>query len=94
MSDLWMSVEVYKDPNVFVLDCGYLEDQEARDRADKVFAFGVGRNNLSLELSPARIYISIPKSKRTSLLTAFPEIKAGKVHWGSTHHFAALEGKE
>lgn len=90
MRDLWMAVEMDKDPNAFVLDCGYSEDQDARDRADRVFEFGVGRNNLSLELSPARIYISIPKSKRASLLTAFPDIKAGKVHWGSTHHFEAL----
>jgi hypothetical protein len=87
MPDFWMEVEVDK-AGVMVVDCGYLNDKKARDRVDALRAFGIGRSNVSIEMSN-RLLVKIPKAKQAAVLAKFP-IVAGKVYYGTTHHFREL----
>lgn len=87
MPDFWMDVEMDK-ADVMVVDCGYLNDKKARDRVDELRAFGIGRANVSIELSN-RLLVKIPKAKQDAVLERFP-IVAGKIYFGTTHHFKEL----
>ena len=84
---LWFEVEAEK-ADVMVVDCGYLNDKAARDRVDTLRAFGIGRANVSVELS-GRLLVRIPKRKQAAVLEKLP-IAAGKIYFGTTHHFTAL----
>ena len=87
MKDLWMRVEIDKE-NIVVIDCGYLEEQAARDRADQIFALGIGKKNLSWGPSTKepRIHILIPAQKVKRVLSALP-IKTEKTWYGATHSY-------
>lgn len=89
---LWMDVEMDK-ADVMVVDCGYLADKAARDRADKLFAAGIGKSCMSIELYPHRIFIKVPASKREAITRRFRSVVAGKIHFGSTHHWRQMEGQ-
>jgi len=72
-----------------VVDCGYLNDPRARKRADRLFAAGVSRLNMSVELHPFRIYILLPQTKKQALIKRF-KLSDKPVHWGSTHCFPVM----
>lgn len=89
INDLWMDVEIDKN-DIVVVDCGYAKKESARNRADKIFALGVGKKNLAWGPSTRghRIHIHIPKSKVEKVLSALP-ISDGKSWYGATHSFLA-----
>ena len=89
MSDLWMRVEMDK-ADIVVVDCGYVSEQDARDRADEIFALGVGKKNLSWGPSTRepRIHIMIPKNKTDKVLSALPILHT-KSWYGATHSYLA-----
>lgn len=91
MPSFWFEVEAEK-ADVMVVDCGYLNDKAARDRVDALRAFGIGQKNVSIEMSN-RLLVKIPKGKQAAVLAQFPSIVAGKVYYGTTHHFQELEEK-
>lgn len=87
MNDLWMRVEMDKE-NIMVIDCGYLSEQGARNRADQIFNLGVGKCNLACGPSTAgsRIHIHIPKSKIKKVMEALP-VSDEKTWYGATHSY-------
>lgn len=87
MKGCWMEVEMDKK-DIVVVDCGYVNEQDARDRADKIFALGVGKKNLAWGPSTRerRIHILIPKVKVKKILGALP-IKCEKTWFGATHSY-------
>lgn len=84
MSNLWMKKEVFKE-DVMIVDCGYVTEQHARDRADKLLAFGISNRHLGIELMN-RILFEIPKRKRADVMREFPII-AGETYFGATHRW-------
>lgn len=89
MKNLWMDVEMEKK-SVMVVDCGYANEEAARNRADEIFALGVGKTNLSCGPSTGglRIHIHIPKTKVKKITAALP-ISAEKTWFGATHSYLA-----
>ena len=87
MKNLCVQVEIDK-ADIVVVDCGYVSEQGARDRADQIFTLGVGRSNLSWGPSTkgGRIHILIPKSKVKRVMSALP-ISDRKTWYGATHSF-------
>lgn len=85
--DTWMDVEVDK-ADIIVVDCGYVSEQSARDRADAIFALGVSKSNLVWGPSTGvpRIHVKIPKSKVAKVMAALP-ISDEKTWYGATHSF-------
>jgi len=71
-----------------IVDCGYLHEQKARDRADQIFALGVSRRNLIFGPSSgrgmARLHIRIPKLKQAAVTKAL-RISDKKTWFGATH---------
>ena len=83
----WELIEMEKVPGLIVVDCGYVNHQHARDRADALLAAGVGKTNLQVFGSMGgRILLRIPPGKWAALSAQFPLV-AGKVYYGSTHHW-------
>ena len=82
----WLDAETGKD--VMIIDIGYVTDEAARNRTDKLFAFGIGKKNLVWGPSTGnpRIHLNIPKSKRKAILAAFP-IKTKATWFGATHSY-------
>lgn len=84
----WMDVEMDKNPDVMIIDIGYVNDEPARNRADEIFALGIGKKNLVCGPSAGklRIHMNIPKSKQKMILAALP-IQAKKSWFGATHSY-------
>jgi len=88
MKGLWMRVEMDKE-DIVVIDCGFVSEQAARDRADEVFALGIGRANLAWGPTAGRdprIHIYIPPSKVKKIMAALP-ISDKKTWFGATHNY-------
>ena len=83
----WMDVEMDKK-DIVIVDVGYVNNESARNRADKIFALGVGKKNLIWGPSTGnlRIHIYIPKTKVPKIMDALP-IKSKKTWFGATHSF-------
>lgn len=83
----WMDVEMFKK-DVVIVDIGYVTDESARNRADKIFALGIGKKNLVWGPSTGqpRIHMHIPKSKVSKIMKALP-IQAKKTWFGATHSY-------
>ena len=81
----WFDVEAEKDDSM-IIDIGYVTDESARNRAEKLFAFGISKKNLVWGPSTGdmRIHIFIPKARREKVLAAFP-IQDKKTWFGATH---------
>lgn len=58
-----------------LVDCGYIKEQDARDRADKILAH-VARSNIEVA-GHGRLLVRIPPAKLPGVLAAIPQIKAG-----------------
>ena len=88
MKKNWLDVEAVKDKDVVIIDCGYVTSQTARDRADAIFALGVGRSNMVWGPSTGdpRIHINIPKRKVEKVMAALP-ISDKKTWFGATHSY-------
>lgn len=84
----WMDVEMSKKVDVVIVDIGYVTDESARNRADKLFAAGIGKNNLICGPSTgvSRLHMNIPKSKVAKIMADFP-ITAKKTWFGATHSY-------
>ena len=84
----WMDVEIDKNPDVVIIDCGYVTSQKARDHADAIFALGVSKKNLVWGASTgiARIHINIPQTKVKKIMAALP-ISDKKTWFGATHSY-------
>lgn len=91
----WMTVEMDKDPKVMIVDCGYVNEPSARDRADAIFALGISRSNLIWGPSTGqpRIHINIPKTKQKAIIEALP-ISSKKSWFGATHSYLGEEKKK
>ena len=87
----WMDVEMEK-ADVIIIDIGYVTDQSARDRADELFALGIGKRNLISAPSTGdpRIHMHIPKSKKDKVFSALP-ISDKKTWFGATHSYHSKE---
>jgi hypothetical protein len=79
-----------KETDIIVIDCGYVSEQGARDRADEIFALGVGKGNLNWGPSTKepRIHILIPPKKVKRIFEALP-ISNKKTWYGATHSYLA-----
>lgn len=89
MTDIWMRVEMFKEKDIVVVDCGYASEQLSRDRADKIFTLGVGKKNFEWGATSGpdpRIHILIPPTKVKKVLAALP-ITDRKTWFGATHSF-------
>ena len=84
----WMDVEMPKKTDVVIVDIGYVTDESARNRADKIFALGVSTRNLIWGPSTGdpRIHMYIPKTKVAKIMSALP-IQAKKTWFGATHSY-------
>jgi len=81
---LWMDVEVEKQ-DIVVVDCGDINDEGARNRADEIIDLGIGKKNI--ELGPSnRIFIKIPKTKQRKVFEVLP-ISDKKTWFGATHSY-------
>jgi hypothetical protein len=80
----WLDVETGAD--VMIIDLGYLTEESSRDRADKLFALGIGKKNLIWGPSTGdpRIHMNIPKTKREAVLATFT-VSNKKTWFGATH---------
>ena len=83
----WMDVEMDKK-DIMIIDCGYVTDKDARNRADEIFDMGIGKKNLRWGASTGdpRIHIYIPKTKVKKILIALP-ISNKKTWFGATHSY-------
>lgn len=83
-----MDVEMSEKVDVVIVDIGYVAEESARNRADKLFALGIGKSNLiwGPSTSGHRIHMHIPKSKVAKIMKALP-IKTKKTWFGATHSF-------
>lgn len=81
----WELVEMEHVPGLIVVDCGSVTHQHARDRADALFAAGLSTTNCQV-FGRSRVLVRIPPSKWPALSAQFPLV-AGKVYYGSTHHW-------
>ena len=84
MQPLWMRNKVFGE-EIVILDCGYLDELEARERAEQLRNLGIGKRNFRLELNN-RLFVHVPPIKVDRIMAALP-IKEGARYWGSTHHF-------
>lgn len=85
----WFEVEAEKK-NIVVIDCGYINDEAARNRADRILNLGIGRRNL--ECGPSnRIFVKIPKSKQSMIFKSLPI--GGKSWFGATNSYLDEEGE-
>lgn len=84
----WMDVENGNPNGLVVVDCGYVNDKDSRDRADRIFALGVGKSNLRWgpSTSNPRIHIIIPTKKKDKIFGALP-ISDKKSWFGATHSY-------
>ncbi len=84
----WMDVEMDKDKDVVIIDCGYVTSQTSRDHADAIFALGVSRSNIVWGPSTGdpRIHINIPRMKVKKVMEALP-ISDKKTYFGATHSY-------
>lgn len=84
---VWMDVEMNKK-DIMVVDCGYVTEKKARNRADEIFAQGVGKKNLIPGPSTGnpRIHIHIPKTKIRKVVAAL-KISNKKTWFGATHSY-------
>lgn len=84
----WMDVEMDKKEDVMIIDIGYVTDESARNRADEIFALGVGKKNLIWGPSTGdpRIHMTIPKTKREKVMSSLP-ISNKKTWFGATHSY-------
>lgn len=86
----WMDAEPLDDSevDVIIIDIGYVTDESARNRADEIFALGVGKKNLVWGQSTGdrRIHIHIPKTKRDKVFSTLP-ISDKKTWFGATHSY-------
>lgn len=89
-----MRVEIMKE-DIMVIDCGYVGEKGSRDRADQIFALGIGKANLSWGPSTkgGRIHILIPKSKIKRVMDALI-ISDKKTWYGATHSYLANKALE
>ena len=89
----WMDAEPLDgcDVDVIIVDIGYVKDEAARNRADEIFALGVGKKNLIRGPSTAggRIHMHIPKTKKKKVFSALP-ISDKKTWFGATHSYHAV----
>lgn len=81
---LWMDVELGKQ-NIVVVDCGCVDDEGARNRADEIINLGIGKKNIELG-PPNRIFIKIPNTKQKKVFDALP-ISEEKTWFGATHSY-------
>jgi len=84
----WMDVEMSEKVDVVIVDIGYVTEESARNRADELFALGIGKKNLIWGPSTVapRIHIHIPKTKITKIMKALP-IQEKKTWFGATHSY-------
>lgn len=77
------------EPRKHVLvDCGYMAEQAARDRADKILKH-VSPKNIVVA-GYGRLLVRIPPAKVPAVLKAIPEIKeGGATYCWCTHGFGA-----
>ena len=89
MKNLWMRVEMCNE-DIVVVDCGNANEQNSRDRANEIFALGVGKKNLAWGPSTCepRIHILIPTKKVGKVMAALP-ISDKKTWYGATHSYLA-----
>jgi hypothetical protein len=73
-------------PKPVVVDLGYLDDQASRDHADALMAFGIPNTRFSIE-GHNRLMVEIPKTKVSSVMSAFPIVE-GSTYFGTSHHWA------
>ena len=84
-----LSVETKNPPrDLVIVDCGYVTDESARSRADRIFGLGISRRNLIWGASTMalRIHIRLPKTKIEQVMEALP-ISDKKTWFGATHSF-------
>lgn len=90
----WMDAEPLdgSDVSVIIIDIGYVTDESARNRADEIFALGVGKKNLIWGPSTGdpRIHLHIPKTKKDKVFAALP-ITDKKTWFGATHSYHEQE---
>lgn len=88
MSDFWLENAATPGKHTLV-DCGYLKDQAARDRADKLLEH-VSRKNIEIA-GDGRLLVRIPPTKVKTVLAAIPEIKEGAAGYcWCTHGFGVM----
>ena len=82
----WMNVEMDKDPDVMIIDCGYVTKESARNHADAIFDLGISKRNLTWgpSTSDLRVHVSIPKTKQKMVKESLP-ISDKKTWFGATH---------
>lgn len=83
MTNYWME-NAFEAGKHTIVDIGPLNDQAARDRADKLFEH-VSRRNLMIAGGVGRILMRIPPTKVKKVLLAFPEITAKCTYSWCTH---------
>ena len=81
----FMEVECDK-ADVMIIDIGYVNDEKARNRADRLFTAGISRKNLIWGPSTGqpRIHIKIPNTKRSRIRSQFP-ISNKKTWFGANY---------
>ena len=84
MRPLWMRNKVFGEA-IVILDCGYVDEPETRDRAEQLRNLGIGKRNFRVELNN-RLFVHVPPTKVDRITHALP-IKESVGYWGSTHHF-------
>ena len=95
MAGSLMLASIYAEDDgdeMLLVDLGYVNDRRARDRADAIRAFGIGRQNFSIE-GNARLMFRVPPTKARRLFDEFP-IVPGSTYWRSTHHWRGLADGE
>lgn len=93
MKDYWLEnaadSAAGKQKHILV-DLGYLSEQAARDRADKLFT-KLSKTNLRI-VGASRIVIRVPPNKLAAVLAAFPEITTKQTYSWCSHSWVSAEG--
>lgn len=88
--DWWGENAPGRDRGHTLVDLGYVNSQDARDRCDTLRDFGIGRQNVQIG-GFNRLLIRIPPTKVSKVMAAFPAIEPNEdgdpVYCWTTHHW-------
>lgn len=94
MADYWLENAAEPAKHLLV-DLGYVNCKDSRDRADRLFRFGIAKRNMQL-VANGRVLIRIPPSKAKAVFRTFrgirPAAKAPGYTW-CTHTWLTKESQ-
>jgi hypothetical protein len=85
VSSFWLENGMHPTHDLHKLvDCGYVTEKKARDRADRLMKH-VGRKNVQVVGGPLRVVVRVPPAKLAAVMKALPIKEGGATYCWCTH---------